>query len=163
MFRHVRAVLLCAATAAAAPYTPALAHAVLIDSTPAPNGHVPAGALAIKFRYNSRIDAPRSKLTLVRADGSDTRLQSHGEGPDLLDADVTLTPGQYTLRWQVLAIDGHITRGDVPFAVDAAATPQAKTQISGQIAGPPPGPPPGQTSSQRSSPSAANDPSKASN
>jgi methionine-rich copper-binding protein CopC len=100
---------------------PALAHAVLIDSTPAPDGHVTTGALAIKFRYNSRIDAPRSKLTLVRPDGSDTRLQSHGEGPDLLEADTTLTPGQYTLRWQVLAIDGHITRGDVPFTVDAAA------------------------------------------
>jgi hypothetical protein len=28
-----------------------------------------------------------------------------------------LTPGVYVLRWQVLAIDGHITRGDVPFTV----------------------------------------------
>ena len=26
-------------------------------------------------------------------------------------------PGRYVVRWQVLAIDGHITRGDVPFTV----------------------------------------------
>jgi methionine-rich copper-binding protein CopC len=28
-------------------------------------------------------------------------------------------PGAYTLKWQVLATDGHITRGSVPFIVDA--------------------------------------------
>ena len=96
---------------------------MLIDSAPAPEGQVSAGHLAIKFRYNSRIDAPRSKLTLVRADGTETRLPSRGEGPDLLEADVALTPGAYTLRWQVLAIDGHVTRGNVPFTAVAAAPP----------------------------------------
>jgi len=30
-----------------------------------------------------------------------------------------LAPGAHVLRWQVLAIDGHITRGDVPFTVVA--------------------------------------------
>ena len=94
---------------------PALAHAVLVDSTPAPNGHVPAGPLAIVFRYNSRIDAGRSKLTLT-APGQD------GGTTTRLAAPATLTPGDYTLHWQVLAIDGHITRGNVPFTVDAAAT-----------------------------------------
>ena len=99
----------------------ALAHAVLVDSVPAPNGHVPAGAVAIKFRYNSRIDAVRSKLTLTRPDGGAGRLDSHGEGPDLLEAGVSLIPGAYVLRWQVLAVDGHITRGNVPFIVDGTA------------------------------------------
>jgi copper resistance protein C len=28
-----------------------------------------------------------------------------------------MAPGSYSVRWQVLAIDGHITRGDVPFTV----------------------------------------------
>lgn len=101
---------------------PALAHAVLIDSTPAPQGHVPAGTLAIVFRYNSRIDAGRSKLTLTAPTGTTTRLATHGQGTDLLDASATLIPGAYTLHWQVLAIDGHITRGNVPFIVDPANT-----------------------------------------
>jgi methionine-rich copper-binding protein CopC len=29
-----------------------------------------------------------------------------------------LATGVYVLRWQVLAVDGHITRGDIPFSVD---------------------------------------------
>jgi methionine-rich copper-binding protein CopC len=101
---------------------PALAHAVLIDGTPAPQGHVPAGNLDIALRYNSRIDAGRSKLTLSAPGGTTTRLATHGQGADLLDAQATLSPGAYTLHWQVLAIDGHITRGNVPFTVDAATT-----------------------------------------
>ena len=36
---------------------------------------------------------------------------------DVLAASATLTPGAYVMRWQVLAVDGHITRGDVPFTV----------------------------------------------
>jgi methionine-rich copper-binding protein CopC len=116
---------LLAAWLSAAPLAGAAAHAILVDSTPAPNAHVPAGAIAIDFRYNSRIDAPRSKLTLTAPDGSATRLASTGQGPDRLVATASLAPGAYTLRWQVLAVDGHITRGDVPFTVDKAPPAQA--------------------------------------
>jgi methionine-rich copper-binding protein CopC len=39
--------------------------------------------------------------------------------PDVLSATGHgLTKGAYVLRWQVLADDGHITRGEVPFHVD---------------------------------------------
>jgi len=100
--------------------TPCFGHAVLVDSTPAPNAHVPAGPLSVQFRYNSRIDTARSKLTLTGPPGTPTRLVVHpGETPAVLLADATVGPGLYTLRWQVLAIDGHITRGSVPFSVDA--------------------------------------------
>ena len=38
--------------------------------------------------------------------------------PNLLETTTNLeTPGAYVVRWQVLAVDGHITRGDVPFTV----------------------------------------------
>ena len=36
---------------------------------------------------------------------------------DVLTAHAELAAGAYVLRWQVLAIDGHITRGEVPFRV----------------------------------------------
>ncbi len=99
---------------------PAAAHAVLIDSTPAPLGHVPAGHLVLTLRYNSRVDAGRSKLVLKHGD-SETRLsQTAGDTPDVLHAALDLTPGDYVVEWQVLATDGHITRGRVPFTVDAA-------------------------------------------
>lgn len=99
--------------------TPALAHAILVDSTPAPNSHVPAGRLAITLRYNSRIDSERSKLTIQAGDGDQVRLDAQaGATPDLLVAATAVTPGPYTLRWQVLAKDGHVTRGSVPFTAD---------------------------------------------
>ncbi len=99
-----------------------MAHAILIDSVPAPEGHVPGRHVDVTLRYNSRIDAGRSKLTLVSPDQTSRRIASTGaDTPDVLKSTLDLTPGDYVIRWQVLAIDGHVTRGDVPFTVDAAA------------------------------------------
>jgi methionine-rich copper-binding protein CopC len=107
----------CLAALLAAPH--AFAHAILIDSTPAPLAHIPAGHLDLVFRYNSRIDAGRSKITLKRPDQTATRLDlSPSPTQDELKASLDLTPGDYTASWQVLATDGHITRGNVPFTVD---------------------------------------------
>ncbi len=97
--------------------TIANAHAILLDSQPAVRGNAPPGPLHITLRYNSRIDHARSRVTL-RGPGGDTVLPIAATGPDdTLDTQVELAPGDYTLRWQVLAVDGHITRGDVPFSV----------------------------------------------
>jgi methionine-rich copper-binding protein CopC len=99
--------------------SPACAHAILVDSTPAPNAHIKPGPLAITMRYNSRIDAARSKLTLAVAGQAPQRLDAAASGEDAMQANTTVAHGDYILRWQVLALDGHITRGDVPFTVDA--------------------------------------------
>ena len=117
----VLSILLALAAAAAA--APAFAHAILIDSTPPPLGHVPAGRLAVTFRYNSRIDAARSKLTLRQNDRATRLAIIAAPTQDALQSSLDLTPGDYVLRWQVLATDGHITRGNVPFTVDALKTP----------------------------------------
>ena len=99
----------------------ARAHAVLVASVPPAGGTLPPGPLAVDLHYNSRIDRARSKVTLLRPDGTAERLAVDAPGPaDQLLAAATLEPGDYTLRWQVLAVDGHITRGDVPFTVAAA-------------------------------------------
>ena len=96
------------------------AHAILIDSTPAVHGTVPAGHEAMTLRFNSRIDRERSRLTLIAPDKTQTRLSVGDEGPaDIMTTQADLPPGDYTVRWQVLAVDGHITRGDVPFSVAA--------------------------------------------
>jgi len=98
---------------------PAAAHAILMDSVPAVNGTAKGPDIAIDLRYNSRIDHKRSRLTLTLPDQSQQVLPIDLDGPDdRLDTKASLPPGAYTLRWQVLAIDGHITRGDVPFTVE---------------------------------------------
>ena len=99
---------------------PVAAHAILIDSMPAPRASAPAGPVALWLHYNSRIDQKRSRLALVGPDGGQTRLAVSDDGPaDTLSANATLTPGSYVVRWQVLATDGHITRGELPFTVAA--------------------------------------------
>jgi hypothetical protein len=97
----------------------ASAHAILMKSEPAAGLSVPAGDVDMSFRYNSRIDRARSRLTLTSPDHTQSVLKIAPTGPpDLLETSAKLaTPGAYVVRWQVLAIDGHITRGDVPFTV----------------------------------------------
>ncbi len=97
----------------------ASAHAILVHSEPTLGAVVQAGPVLLTLRFNSRIDQARSRLAL-RREGSETPLPLRpGGAPDQLAAQATVTPGSYTLRWQVLAADGHITRGDVPFTAVA--------------------------------------------
>ena len=96
----------------------AWAHAILTDSEPKPGGTIRAGRVVIRLQYNSRIDAERSRLVLTGPNGAEAILAINPEPrPDLLSASTVLAAGAYSLRWQVLAIDGHITRGDVAFTV----------------------------------------------
>jgi methionine-rich copper-binding protein CopC len=99
---------------------PAAAHAVLVESAPPVGGTVAAGHVTFTLRYNSRIDRERSVLLLTAPDHGPARIPIAPEGEaDSLAAGQDLAPGAYVLRWQVLAIDGHITRGDIPFTVTA--------------------------------------------
>lgn len=98
----------------------ASAHAILVDSTPKPNGTLTAGHAALVFKYNSKIDQHRSRLTLVGPDHSEAVLTIDTKSKsNELDSSADLVPGSYTVHWQALALDGHITRGDVPFTVVA--------------------------------------------
>ncbi len=97
----------------------ASAHAILLDSQPPARGVAAPGPARITLRFNSRIDRARSRLVL-RAAGQEQVLPVSPTGADdVLEAQADLRPGAWVLRWQVLAVDGHITRGDVPFQVGA--------------------------------------------
>ena len=93
------------------------AHAILLESDPKHEAQVPAGERVLTFRFNSRLDRARSRLTLIGADKKQTVLALLPGPDEVLSARAVLAPGRATVRWQVLAIDGHITRGDVPFTV----------------------------------------------
>jgi copper resistance protein C len=97
----------------------AWAHAIIVESTPKMNDVITGPILEIKLRFNVRIDGGRSKLTLVRSDGTSRAVELPEQlSPDSLAATVpALSPGSYRLHWQVLANDGHITQGDIPFSV----------------------------------------------
>ena len=98
---------------------PAIAHAILLRSSPAANSVVSEPTVAISLTFNSRVDAERSRLTLIGPDSSEHTIElSPQKSPDTLIAQPQgLESGSYRLRWQVLALDGHISRGEVPFRV----------------------------------------------
>jgi copper resistance protein C len=100
--------------------TVALAHAVLVSSQPGVNSTVSGPEIAVRLKYNSRVDMGHSTLTLLDPDGRVEKVAIESEPePGLLAAKLTrLVRGSYVLRWQVLATDGHITRGKVPFQVE---------------------------------------------
>ena len=72
----------------------------------------------MEFRFNSRIDPGRSRLTVSGPDNQPVVIPVEaGDGSNVLVSRVDLKPGRQTVRWQVLAVDGHITRGVVAFTV----------------------------------------------
>jgi copper resistance protein C len=97
----------------------AYAHAIVVSATPRPNDVLNGPDVEVKLRFNSRIDATRSRLTLLTPDGEQRSLLITPASPpdSLLSAAKELKAGSYILRWQVLAEDGHITRGEVPFRI----------------------------------------------
>ena len=94
-------------------------HAILLFAIPAAKQVVNGPDVPIRLRFNSRIDARRSRIMLVASDGAQTALTiTKQASPDTLSAEAKeLKQGSYVLRWQVLANDGHITRGEVPFQI----------------------------------------------
>ena len=95
------------------------AHAILMESTPKINSTVSGPDIDITLRFNVRIDGGRSRVLLVASDGTSSSLTlAKQEKPDILQMHASgLKPGAYKLQWKVLASDGHMSNGDVPFAV----------------------------------------------
>ncbi len=97
------------------------AHAIIAEASPPANSTVVGPHVKIRLRFNVRIDHSRSRLVLVLPGGTLKPLAiREDEAPDTLAVEENdLASGSYILRWQVLANDGHITRGEIPFKVRA--------------------------------------------
>lgn len=94
----------------------ARAHAVLVESSPPQDAEVVGGKVEFHLRYNSRIDARRSRLSLKGPSGSKVLTPAQGGNEaELVARAEGLSPGRYILFWDVLSVDGHVSRGQVPF------------------------------------------------
>ena len=80
---------------------------------------MPGPSFLIELRFNERIDAKRSRVALILPDHrTRTLAMRDAKEPELLEAAASEVPsGACRIAWQVLANDGHITRGEVPFTV----------------------------------------------
>jgi methionine-rich copper-binding protein CopC len=124
--KFARFVRWAAALATCVGTTAAGAHALLVQSHPVANGLVRAGEVAIVLEFNTRIDKARSRVTVRSAQQAPAMVVTDiDDYPTRLSGRVVAaTPGKWTLAWQVLARDGHITRGEVAFTVtDLPARP----------------------------------------
>jgi methionine-rich copper-binding protein CopC len=97
-------------------------HAILKESSPAANSSVAGPNVPIRLKFNVRVDAGRSKLQMLHPDNatSDLPVEKQVEADTLTSKATGLKPGAYSIRWQVLAPDGHITRGEIPFKVSGS-------------------------------------------
>ncbi|MGO8720423.1 MAG: copper resistance CopC family protein [Acidobacteriaceae bacterium] len=99
----------------------AFAHAILVRSTPADQAIVHTHQVDVALEYNSRIEAGRCTVRLTDLAGKAFPLQMEpSTRPSELKAVArNLANGKYQIHWQVLASDGHITRGNIAFTVAA--------------------------------------------
>jgi hypothetical protein len=108
----------------------AWAHAILVRSVPAANSTIHEKEIDIELTFNSQVDGRRSRLLLVDGQNKERTLNGMMQPKrQVLKVHVGgLNDGVYLVRWQVLAIDGHISRGQISFTIhrqDAVLDPSA--------------------------------------
>jgi copper resistance protein C len=97
---------------------PSYAHAVLVQALPGAHSTVAGTSVKVRLQFNVRVDPKRSRIALVSPDKSQKLLSMSQSEPDVLETQLAgLQSGDYSIRWQVLASDGHITQGEIPFKV----------------------------------------------
>lgn len=96
----------------------AAAHAILLETAPAPKATISGDSVEIRLRFNERVDANRSRLMLFGPGGATQRLQLQADGPETLVSEASnLDAGIHIAKWQVMAADGHMTHGEFWFSV----------------------------------------------
>lgn len=95
-------------------------HAILVTSTPKANETMTGPNITLALTFNLKVDQARSVLLLEQSDHSTSKVAINRDrsSPERLTGTCPkLAPGVYKLHWQVLAVDGHITRGEFAFQV----------------------------------------------
>lgn len=100
----------------------AYAHAIVLESSPRPGAVLARPPAQITLRFNSKIEKRFTRLTLATGNQPPAPVTAASDEPAAADRLVipirSLAPGDYTLRYRVLAVDGHITEGALRFTVE---------------------------------------------
>lgn len=98
---------------------PALAHAIVVEASPADRSVLTRVPAEVVLRFNAKLEKKLTHVKLDRADGSTQTLNDIAQEPAIIRA--TLPPdlkdGAYTLHYKVLATDGHATQGVLRFTL----------------------------------------------
>nr|WP_287856957.1 CopC domain-containing protein YobA [Klebsiella sp.] len=109
--------LACSLTAAGA-----FAHAHLQQQLPAANAEVNASPQALTLSFSEGIETQFSGVTLTGPQQKTVALGKliHDEDNKsqlTVPVEQALTPGEYTVDWHVVSVDGHKTKGQYTFTV----------------------------------------------
>jgi len=100
--------------------TPAVAHSLLLESTPAAGATLAAAPHELMLRFNNRIEKPLSRVRLLDGRGGvqPIALRAEAAPADRLTAPLpVLAPGRWRVEWQVLSTDGHVVSGRFDFNI----------------------------------------------
>lgn len=132
---RVRNIFVVALLATAATSSQVSAHSGLVSSYPGTNEVVTTVFPELVLNFDSEVNTDLIALHLVwHGRTFSTVPSSHGWGDTaVFRTRQGLSNGDWVMRWTVIAIDGHVTSGTVPFAVKvpSGSAPQGSTQEHG--------------------------------
>ena len=103
--------------------SPACAHSRLERSTPAAGSAVRGSPPQLKLWFTERLEPAFSKVQVF--DGKGKQVDKGDSEVDRADAKLLqvslppLKPGSYRVKWRVLSVDTHVSKGDFTFSVVA--------------------------------------------
>lgn len=96
------------------------AHAVVVKATPTDRSTLAGVPPEIVLQFNATLEKKLVHLKLERADGSSQTLTDRAPEAAVVRCTLPqdLIPGAYTLKYKVLATDGHATQGVLRFTIN---------------------------------------------
>lgn len=123
-----RAVLTAAPLALLAAMPAARAHALLQKTEPGRRATLRAAPAAVRLWFNERLEAAFSEIAVSGPDGRPVTSERATLAPDnpklLILALPPLGPGEYTVAYKVLSVDGHSVQSGYRFTVKGDAAPK---------------------------------------
>jgi methionine-rich copper-binding protein CopC len=96
-------------------------HAYLVKSSPARRAALSSLPTRVVLWFNERLEPQFSQLSVWNADGQQVDGGDVQVGPDdskrLSVGIPTLPAGNYTVKYRVLSVDGHVVEAEFPFTV----------------------------------------------
>ena len=120
---------------------PALAHATLLQATPAGEARLGESPEQVRLRFNEPVDAEFDPLKVYDADGKRVDEDDARIDPDdarvLVEGLKELPKGSYKVEWRVTSVDGHVVSGEYGFSVTGSGGQGARNDAddSNQPAG----------------------------
>ncbi len=103
-------------------YTHCWAHAIVIESNPREGAVLKQAPGRVQLRFNVKIEKALTRVTLTKDNKQAIVLPQadfNQGAPDRLEVPLPpLEPGNYIMRYSVLAADGHATQGVLRFSIE---------------------------------------------